>query len=130
MVDVIAFHALLGHSIDSPSQNQEINFDNVITNIGNAYHGLTGTFTCKQPGTYVFSWSVDSTMTHFVYTHLVKNGAVVGSVITNSGISWGTGSGMVVIELDTDDHVWVKVGAHDTGTYIWSDYSMFSGFML
>ena len=28
--------------------------DEVLTNVGHAYDGRSGLFTCRQPGTYVF----------------------------------------------------------------------------
>lgn len=40
-------------------QNKILVFDVVPLNIGNAYNGTTGKFTCKEDGIYTFSWTTN-----------------------------------------------------------------------
>ncbi|XP_033750634.1 uncharacterized protein LOC117334899, partial [Pecten maximus] len=127
---VIAFHAILGSDVLAPAINHEMVFDRIITNRGNLYSEHTGTFTCQHPGTYVFSWSIRVQSGHFLDSHLVKNGSIMGSIISASGYHGNTNSGLVVIQIDSGDEVWVRVGNRDSGTNVYSYWSMFSGFKL
>ena len=53
----VAFHASLSSAIDSPHNGHLMQFDNVLTNIGNGYNHNDGVFTCPQTGTYFITWS-------------------------------------------------------------------------
>ncbi|OWF38435.1 uncharacterized protein LOC110466316 [Mizuhopecten yessoensis] len=128
--NVIAFHAILGTTVTAPAVNHEIVYDHVITNNGNMYSSLTGTFTCQQPGTYVFSWSTLTNANNFLDSHLVKNGVRMGSIVNPRGTHSGSTSGLVVIQLDEGDLVWVRVGNHDSSANVYASWSMFSGFKL
>lgn len=108
-------------------------FDRVITNEGASYNGITGLFTCKVPGLYVF------------YVHTLANpGKHVDTVIRTNAqeIAWtyamdkeaySSGSNMAVIRLNVDDTVSVQTNGseHDRdgpiGDY---KYTPFSGFLL
>ncbi|XP_069140129.1 uncharacterized protein [Argopecten irradians] len=124
-----AFHANLGQNMNSVSVNQELIFDNVVTNNDHGYSPHTGTFTCKQAGTYVFSWTVMTSQNNYLESHLMKNGGVVAYVFTANGFSWGSSTGLSVIHLDIGDDVWVKVTDHTDGVIV-HNWSMFSGFRL
>ncbi|XP_069139258.1 uncharacterized protein [Argopecten irradians] len=80
----VAFHANLGQTIASVTINQELAFGNVITNNGNGYSPHTGTFTCQQAGTYVFSWNIMTSRNYIIESHLVKNGQIVASTVSGN----------------------------------------------
>ena len=43
-----------------PASSSTVLFENVVTNLGNAYDPSTGVFTCPTTGTYMFHASVTS----------------------------------------------------------------------
>ncbi|OWF48559.1 uncharacterized protein LOC110452899 [Mizuhopecten yessoensis] len=128
---MVAFYAVLTHSIKPVANLIEIRFDRVITNIGGSYSGNTGTFTCTHAGVYVFSWTVHVDP-RYMYTELVKNGVMVGSAFSGDSPYSGIGGGTVVVQLDQGDEVWVRVEFHVSGSYIYVDRhtTTFSGFLL
>ncbi|XP_033757272.1 otolin-1-like [Pecten maximus] len=125
----VAFHANLGTTVSSPAINREIVFDHVLTNNGNGYSEHTGTFTCQQAGTYVFSWNIVSLPHQFVDSHLVKNGVILASTVSASSYHTGTSTGLVAVQLESGDDIWVKLGNHENGGNVVA-WSMFSGFKL
>lgn len=71
----VAFYA----GLRNPQEGYEIlKFDDVVTNIGNQYDGVSGKFVCKVSGTYFFTYNVlmrggDGTS---MWADLMKNGQV------------------------------------------------------
>ncbi|XP_069102894.1 uncharacterized protein [Argopecten irradians] len=125
----VSFHANLGIDVPSPAPNRELVYGNVVTNNGDSYSNNTGTFTCKEPGTYVFSWNTVTVYNHFADAHLMKNGVIMASTVSSSAYRRGSSTGVVVLHLDSRDEVWVKIGNRENGATIIS-WSMFSGFKL
>ncbi|XP_069139259.1 uncharacterized protein [Argopecten irradians] len=125
----IAFHANLGTTVNSPAKNREIVFDRIITNNENGYSQHTGTFTCQDSGTYVFSWNIVTIANHFVDSYLIKNGVTMASTVSASAYHSGASTGLVVLQLNSGDDVWVTVANHESGASV-MPWSMFSGFKL
>ncbi len=71
----VAFYA----GLKNPHEGYEIlKFDDVVTNLGNNYDGVSGKFICSIPGTYFFIYNVlmrggDGTS---MWADLCKNGQV------------------------------------------------------
>lgn len=71
----IAFYA----GLRRPHEGYEVlRFDDVVTNVGNAYEAASGKFTCPMPGVYFFAYHVlmrggDGTS---MWADLMKNGQV------------------------------------------------------
>lgn len=111
----------------------EVDFDNVITNIGGAYSRNTGTFTCPKVGVYVFAWTVHAS-TRYIDTQLVRNGALVGETMAGDSNTYsGIGTGVVVVQLSQGDEVWVRIAEfYPATTVIRGDIraTEFSGFIL
>jgi hypothetical protein len=69
---IVAFTAVLTHPV-SLGPLQTIEYDNVITNIGNAYETRDGQFSAPVSGVYLISATVYTTG-NSVFTEIVKNG--------------------------------------------------------
>ncbi|XP_045197712.2 cerebellin-2-like [Mercenaria mercenaria] len=123
--ETVAFHATLtgGRAIQHLHINQTIIFNNVMLNIGGAYHSQHGLFVANVKGIYIFSVSImglyggtDSTM-----VFIMKNGKEVAAAIADGrGGTHDQGSTTVVLQLVPGDEVWVSVQRHDD-TAIWTD---------
>lgn len=118
----VAFSASMSSHQDHLGQDQDVAFDHVITNIGNAYNGNHGTFIAPVAGVYVFYFSVHSPGTR---ADLVVNGAP----IANLYIGNDQASQLAIVTLSQGDDVSVQNIQADK--LIWgSGYSSFSGFLL
>ena len=127
----VAFLATLTNHAQNLGENQNIAFDKVITDIGDAYNSHGGLFIAPVSGIYVFSTSIMSyrnTNSHFAFkrndnivTRMYYDGASLGAYDTTSvtiilQLNKGDDVAVVNLDLDTDIH----------GFY----YSTFSGFLL
>ena len=75
---MVAFSAYLTNDMSSVPNYRTIIFDEVQTNVGNAYNGKTGIFNCQTPGVYAFYWVVtnkDHTYMDSSLSSMVKNTA-------------------------------------------------------
>ena len=128
----IAFYATLS-AHTTLGQKQTIEFDQILTNIGNGYNGVSGVFTVPITGVYQFS----TTMLQFtstqneIHTQLMKNNNVVGQNFGNSNRASATQT--VIVSAQKGDIVYVRhhelIGTtpqtiHGLG------YSSFCGFLI
>lgn len=126
----IAFMANVLHEIRSMGDHQAIEFDKVITNIGNGYDSRHGHFVAPLKGLYHFSVNMFGWTGQGNSYELVKNGNLVCraySARTTTDKSQGTCS--AVITMEVNDMVWVRFAWGDRHLY-GADYSSFSGFLL
>lgn len=122
----VAFFATLNiHSMNT-SPNQDIIFENVVTNIGNAYHEAHGIFVAPKPGVYVFSTSILTQGQH-AHVKIVKNGQMLARLDPDD---WEQTSQMVVVQLKTGDDIAVKNDDIAGINFHGEQYSSFSGFLL
>ena len=87
--------------------DQTIEFDKVITNIGQAYDPRHGHFTAPVSGMYLISASVMSLGGNHVYTDIVRNGNVVASLYAGGKDSVADTSS-IVLDLQAGDMIWVR----------------------
>lgn len=64
----IAFFAELSNDMVNPSSGQTVVFDQILTNVGNAYNPSTGIFTAPLPGPTISMWSYPPHKTGTVLT--------------------------------------------------------------
>ncbi|KAK3097447.1 hypothetical protein FSP39_009703 [Pinctada imbricata] len=108
--------------------NDHLVFANVIANVGGDYDPTTGTFTCRVPGLYQFSWMIHQTKgranSHF---YLVRNNDVVFTMYhtgSNDNIACTT-----YLQLKYGDTVWLK--AYEAGRTIFANnYTTFGGMLV
>ena len=134
----MAFSARLSGDQDSPNdgaslgQHQIVQFNDAITNIGNAYDVHSGIFTAPAAGSYAFFLSQMTPNQHgYLELEINKNGVtILDRVYSESGSNdWDDqGSTLVTTHLATGDRVWVQ---EVYGDAVRADYwTIFSGFLV
>ena len=116
-----------------------INFDNVITNIGNAYNKQTGVFTAPITGSYMFNTNVVAGTGHYVEASIEVNDNVIVTAVSDHRVqadsnqlaAWDQGNAAAILRLKQGDKVAVsiqwpqeKIVIHGLGK------SSFSGYLL
>ncbi|KAL4230592.1 hypothetical protein ACF0H5_010969 [Mactra antiquata] len=128
----IAFTAVLNHEVTNMGVDQNIVFDLVHTNIGNAYNPHHGTFVAPVTGVYVIHTTIFTRYNNIAWCEIVVNGASKAGVFVKAASGQhNSGSQMLVLRLSQGDDVAVQ-NIQKTD-YIFSDhyvYPTFSGFLL
>ena len=112
--DFVAFTAFPNDT--SPSTylnlNQRLIFNGLITNIGNAYNPISGSFVCRRHGIYQFSLSLWSKAGNDAKVELVKGNEVIMIVVVraNGGSTNEHGGNNVIIECHAGEDVWLRSG--------------------
>ncbi|KAL1767650.1 complement C1q 4 [Sigmodon hispidus] len=129
-VSRIAFYA----GLRRPHEGYEVlRFDDVVTNVGNAYEAASGKFTCPMPGVYFFAYHVlmrggDGTS---MWADLMKNGQVRASAIAqDADQNYDYASNSVILHLDVGDEVFIKLDGGKVHGGNTNKYSTFSGFII
>ncbi|XP_060567974.1 complement C1q tumor necrosis factor-related protein 3-like [Ruditapes philippinarum] len=118
----VAFSASMTVDENNVGEKQDIVFNHVITNVGNAYNNHHGTFIAPVTGTYVFYFSLHSPGAR---ADLVLN----GSAVANLYIGNDQASQLAILNVNAGDDVSVQNLV--AGKQYWgSGYSTFSGFLL
>ncbi|XP_045158686.2 uncharacterized protein LOC123524506 [Mercenaria mercenaria] len=123
------FATVTPHDIQHLGENQNIVFDNAVTNIGNAYHTNHGIFTAPVDGTYVFCATVAGR--HYTdgkdyYAHFDVNGKSVANFIAYPNEQ---STQMIIVNLQSGDDVSVKNNRADDHI-LGATWTSFSGFLL
>ncbi|CAG2244083.1 C1QL [Mytilus edulis] len=129
----VAFMAKNSAPLTNIPAKSAVVYNTVITNVGNGYDKSTGIFTAPSNGVYIFSWNVLTHAGKYFFTYLTLNGKLIvrnysGAQKIADHIS---SSQNVVLEIEKDDKVFIKVQDGYTGQYmIGDDWSSFSGYKL
>ncbi|XP_076077641.1 uncharacterized protein LOC143048080 [Mytilus galloprovincialis] len=132
-----AFFSHLSSTKTNLKQNTIVIFDVVRLNIGSAYDGTTGKFTCKEDGVYTFSWTTLSNAKQDFTSALVVDGTPIASnVVDNESTDDAlSGSIRVIVKMTKGQEAWIKaVGSQ--GDYVYGSWygsipsSVFSGFKI
>jgi len=127
----IAFLATLSVHAHHLGANQNIAFDQVITNLGDAYNPHVGGFIAPVSGVYVFSttlFSYPATDAHFGVLH---NWHLVITLYqeTSIGSKYDTSSTTVVLQLSNGDVVSIANRDADKSLHGYG-HTSFTGFLL
>uniref|UniRef100_A0A671KXI6 Complement C1q tumor necrosis factor-related protein 4 n=1 Tax=Sinocyclocheilus anshuiensis TaxID=1608454 RepID=A0A671KXI6_9TELE len=114
-----------------------VTFDHLLVNIGEDFNPETGTFRCRLPGAYYFSFTVGKFPKKMLSIMLVKNGMEVGEVramVFNEDMSRRREmqSQSLLLSLKRGDSVWLY-SQQDDGYAVYSNqgrYTTFSGFLV
>ena len=121
----VAFFATLTHSDAVLARNERILFDNVVTNLGLAFHN--GVFVAPVPGLYVFSVNLLSD-SEPANAKVVRNGGLLGAL--NFHVDGEQASQTVAVELNRGDEIAVQSANYPGVKFYGYRHSSFSGFLL
>ncbi|XP_063446999.1 complement C1q tumor necrosis factor-related protein 3-like [Mytilus trossulus] len=111
-VQPIAFMAGLSHTIVNPTSGQHLIFDQVITNVGNAYRALHGIFTAPIAGYYLFAINMEIAniaVSHSYHVYIMVNNNEMGYIFFDGQHNyWLRRSDTIVVHLNQNDDVWLK----------------------
>lgn len=128
---VIAFTAVRIHDIDNMGEHQTLEFDKVMTNIGNAYDPRHGHFVVPVKGVYHFTVTVFGWSGETILFQMVKNGNILCSAFSVKADDATEGSCAVTIESEFNDMVWVSFDGQKYGSRVYgSNRNVFSGFLV
>lgn len=127
-----AFSAYLTPDLTGVPNHRIIVFDEVQTNIGDAYNGKTGIFICKIPGVYVFYWVVTNKNRTWMDSELVINGKEKSQAFSDAGDhdDYAVATNVVTAELKFGDQVWIRSGTWHNGNIAGERRTSFSGWLL
>lgn len=119
----VAFSVKLGRQVTTSST---IMFHTVLTNVGGGYHTNAGAFYCPKDGMYMFSVTLQSYYYQFVKGYIMKNDVQLALLYNQAyTTAYPSTSLTLMIQLKTNDRVWVKGTGHK-----YNDYSYFSGSVI
>uniref|UniRef100_A0A8W8LMF2 C1q domain-containing protein n=1 Tax=Magallana gigas TaxID=29159 RepID=A0A8W8LMF2_MAGGI len=107
--------------------NQAVQYDRVLTNIGNGYDKWSGHFTAPLKGLYHFSCSVMAVGDHYIAVMMVKNGKGI-AYAHSSWSAWESGAMSVVLALKKGDKVWIR--RYHGDRFLHGSYNLFSGYLI
>lgn len=126
----------LSKTLDNPAFGEIVIFDDVITNVGNAYSSSTGVFRVPVDGNYMFAMvgtSPPSHTDHYLHLNIKNNENTIGFLFLDSNnLYYLKRTEVTVVSLKKDDNIFVQVdsisGPHSlTGCCF---HSHFSGFLI
>jgi hypothetical protein len=132
---VVAFTAKLTHNMYPIGPHETVIFDNVTTNMGNAYHAHGGLFLPQVGGVYVLSITTSvGGPRHDGGFAIVKNSVELcrtfGVNMGDSSLS-ASGTCVVSVHLAVGEDVWVQSLWNDDTHYLQGDlWTSFTGFLL
>ena len=106
--DFVSFTAYLSATYTAIQDNRPVVFDNVISNVGQAFDTSTGRFTCPRHGLYLFIINVYVIANDQAYVVLVKNEDEVARATTTGDDTFDHGANSVTLECNQGDEVWIK----------------------
>ena len=112
------------------SPNQDIVFNDVLLNVGSAYHSGHGIFVAPVPGVYFFTMSLLALGTTPHHAKLVKDGHELARADFNDADHFDDSSQAVIVQLEKGNFVAVQNANYSGMLYAGSNYSTFSGFLL
>ncbi|VDI02531.1 Hypothetical predicted protein [Mytilus galloprovincialis] len=133
----IAFDAMISGSRDYVGHaDVTIVFDEVLTNRGDAYQKDIGLFIAPVTGTYLFSWTIRSDSGSSFVSGLFVNGIRKVALHTDGSaqrILVPVATKTAILDLDVNDHVFIKAIGTITRGLLLSDingHSSFAGTLL
>lgn len=109
-----------------------IEFDRILTNVGNAYDSSDGHFIAPIRGLYLMSVSIMNVEDHEEHTEIVRNGVQLVAMYSDDD-DYSMASQTIVVLLETGDKVWVRRLFGGSATILGKPnepYNTFSGVLL
>ncbi|VDI64076.1 Hypothetical predicted protein [Mytilus galloprovincialis] len=115
------------------SKGQQLKFDNMHLNTGNAYKPFHGNFIAPVSGTYFLTYTATTSVHTYVTICIMRNGAIVGKLMNSNHKFYPKTTESVLAHLDKDDDVWLEIcgmsQTADTGIGVGFE-SHFAGFLV
>ena len=124
----VAFYVVLTHDL-SLGQHQIVEYDKVITNVGNAYDSRHGHFISPVKGVYLMSFTVMNKNGGSMDIEMVRNGARV-AIGYGGSTDYNMGTQVAIIMLEKGDMVWVRHEPSSTEVLHGAEYNTFAGTLL
>ena len=106
-ISKVAFSAILTTPL-ALGEHQIVEYDKVLTNIGNGYDSRHGHFTAPIKAVYLFSCSMMNIEgISKVYLEIVKNGIRVAHLYSDED-DYSMATQVVIVMLEKGDMVWVR----------------------
>ncbi|XP_061186863.1 collagen alpha-1(X) chain-like [Saccostrea echinata] len=111
----VAFFAEMSQDLINPTQGKKVVFDQILTNVGNAYDPSTGIFTVPITGTYHFNVVLSSPnngdVGHYMHFFILQNGRKIAYIFLDHNTNyWLHASSSTVIQGTKGDAIWLTVG--------------------
>ena len=121
--------------MDNLDVHQTILFDEVFSNVGNAYNPNSGVFRVPVSGYYVMSLVYNAGVKTSVferYLEVVSNGVKLGDVLVDSSSSeYASATKVWVFHLQKGTDVWVRTTTYKTSTDVHGhSHTMLTGWLL
>jgi hypothetical protein len=132
ITDSVAFHAEMSSGYKTFKGKVVWVYDNVVTNVGNAYNPATGKFTTPRKGVYQFNWNTLSAPNHVSHAGLYVNGIIKARQASNNkdgGKKWITAGSSIVLALEKGDSVYIMDAYGETST-VYGSWTAFGGVQL
>lgn len=129
--EVVSFTAVKSIDQTHIGINQNIIFDQVISNIGNGYHADHGLFIAPTSGIYLFSTSLLHRPTNDqpLHAEITHSGAPVARIHGDVNI-YDSGSQTVIIQVNQGEEVWVRNIDINDENIAGAMYSSFAGVLI
>lgn len=119
------------HSLDS---YQALVFDTVFVNLDDYFNMFKGTFVCHIPGIYFFNVNIHTWNFKETYLHIMQNDTERAIVYAQPSDRSIMQSQSLMLELELNDEVWVRLYKRERENAIYSDdvdiYITFSGYLI
>lgn len=125
----VAFFVGLSENVGPVSEDTDVIFDRIVTNVGDCYSASSGRFTAPVNATYQFNVVVSAQGRQRAAVMLVRDGLMVATVWAESIPYWASAANIAVLSLDRGDSVWLQM--LDRASYLHGYmYTTFSGFIV
>ncbi|XP_033739194.1 complement C1q-like protein 3 [Pecten maximus] len=126
----IGFTARLNQNVGHLNDRQAIVFDQVLTNVGQAYDPTTGMFMCPYSGLYEFAATIVSDGDNKnLDAEIVQEGSRVAR-LHSTIYGYDQGTQVAIVGCAEGQHVWVRhFGSADTAV-LPAGYSTFAGHLI
>lgn len=129
LFSTVAFTARFSADIEAGiviGLNQILQFDDVVTNVGNGYDPYTGIFTAPVPGNYAIFLTIMGTGARDGTLKIEKGGAPLNYVHTMPSLNQG--STLVTSHFRAGEKVFIRQNSQVAIRGSW--YTVFSGFLI
>lgn len=125
----IAFYVGLKQNLGPQAKNKDIFWDEIVTNVGEAYNEKTAHFVAPHNGTYKFDIVVAAQGRQKAAVMLMKNNKMVATIWAESIPYWASSSSTAILNLKRNDQVWCVSLSRAPFLHGYM-YSTFSGHIL